>query len=167
MGASQTVIGSRQVPELLSQIPEEVRSRVKRQSCNPIFRFGNQQTLVSKHALMMALGETFFRIAVVEGNTPFLISSSFLKGIQAVIDTDKETMWSKTLNREINIDRNHKNLFLMDLNQLWLSEEPAQLTVPARSETCLHEVPRCSEAEREGESQNVNKQTNKHHRATR
>ena len=39
LGASQTVIGSNQVPDLLQQIPERVRSRVKRKPCHLIFRF--------------------------------------------------------------------------------------------------------------------------------
>lgn len=77
LGASQTVIGSRQVPEFLSQMPEWVRRSVKRQPRNLIFRFGSQQTFVSKHALMVPLGDDFFRIVVVEGSTPFLISSAF------------------------------------------------------------------------------------------
>ena len=132
LGASQTVIGSKQVPDLLRQIPEWVRSRVRRQSCHLVFRFGNHQTLVSRHALMLPLGNQFFRIAVVEGNTPFLISSSFLKGIQAVIDTEQETMWSKSLNRHLKVSRNHKNLFLMDLNELWPSEIPELCTVSAK-----------------------------------
>ena len=128
LGASQTVIGSRQVPELLQQIPDWVRSRVKRKPCNLVFRFGNQQTLVSRQALMLPLGAKFFRIAVVDGNTPFLISSSFLKGIQAVIDTDRETIWSKLLNRYLSVCRNPKNLFLMDLNQLWQSESDQEFS---------------------------------------
>ena len=123
LGASQTVIGSQQVPELLSQLPVWVRKQVKRVPCNLIFRFGNHQTLVSRHALLLPLGSQRFQIAVVEGPTPFLISSKFLKGIKAVIDTDLDVMWSKQLNRNLKITRTVKNLILMDLNQLWESPE--------------------------------------------
>jgi hypothetical protein len=80
LGASQTVIGSQQVPELLSQIPEWVRKDVKRKPCNLVFRFGNHQTLVSRQALLLPLGSQGFQIAIVEGKSPFLISSSFLNG---------------------------------------------------------------------------------------
>ena len=119
LGASQTVIGDRQVPELLQSIPMHVRSKVKRVACNLCFRFGNHQTLTSHHALSMPLGKGSFRVAVVPGNTPFLLSSSFLKGIKAVIDTDEGILFSKLLQRELTITSSSKNLFLMDINQLW------------------------------------------------
>jgi hypothetical protein len=54
-----------------------------------VFRFGNHQTLTSKHALVLPLQKGWFRIAVVPGPTPFLLSSAFLKQIQAVIDTEE------------------------------------------------------------------------------
>jgi len=104
LGASQSVIGSQQVPELLSQIPEWVRKDVKRKPCNLVFRFGNHQTLVSRQALLLPLGSQRFQIAImVEGKSPFLISSSFLNGTKAVIDTDLDFMWSKVMNREFKI----------------------------------------------------------------
>ena len=116
LGASQTVIGSQQVPELLAQLSDEVRQGVKRKPCHLIFRFGNHQTLVSRQALLMPLGSQYFQIAIVDGRTPFLISSTFLKGIQAVIDTDTDVLWSKKLNKELKITRTAKNLLLMDIN---------------------------------------------------
>ena len=119
IGASQTVIGDKQVPELLSQLPSEIRQQVRQVKCNLVFRFGNHQTLVSKRAILMPLGKVSFRIAIVPGQTPFLLSNSFLKGIKAVIDTDDETLWSKLLQKNLQINRTAKNLFLMDINQLW------------------------------------------------
>ena len=119
LGASQTVIGDAQVKDLVQNLPEEVQQQIQRTSCHLTFRFGNQQTLTSRHALLLPLGRAKFRIAVVPGRTPFLLSSSFLKGIKAVIDTDNGTMWSKTLNRELAITQSNKNLFLMDISQLW------------------------------------------------
>ena len=119
LGASQTVIGSDQVPQLLEQVPDWVRQKVKRKSCNLVFRFGNHQTLVSRQALLFPLDDQYFQVAVVPGNTPFLLSSAFLRGIKAVIDTDEGTMWSKVLGRNLVVTRSVKNLFLMDLNQLW------------------------------------------------
>ena len=139
LGASQTVIGSAQVSELLSELPPWIRDQVKRKACNLIFRFGNHQTLVSKHALVLPLNGSTFQIAVVPGPTPFLISSSFLKGIKAVIDTDEETLWSKKLERHLKIHRNHKNLFLLDLNELWKSPSTAaqiQRSRPVPESTC-------------------------------
>lgn len=124
LGASQTVIGSNQVNELLANIPSQVKSQTRRVACNLTFRFGNQQTLASKHALLLPLGSSQFRIAIVPGNTPFLLSSSFLKGIQAVIDTDSCSMWSKKLNKYLPIEVNPKNLYLLDINHLWTSDTP-------------------------------------------
>ncbi len=120
LGASQTVIGSQQIPELLQKLPAGVKDRVKRTDCNLVFRFGNHQTLNSKHALLLPVLDSWFRIAIVNGNTPFLLSSEFLrKTLKAVIDTEQGTIWSKTLNRSLDVDVNSKNLFLMDISQLW------------------------------------------------
>ena len=120
LGASQTVIGSQQIPELLQKLPACVRDRVKRTDCNLVFRFGNHQTLTSKHAILLPVLDTWFRIAIVNGNTPFLLSSEFLrKTLKAVIDTEEGTIWSKTLKRSLEVDVNSKNLFLMDIAQLW------------------------------------------------
>ena len=71
LGASQTVIGSQQVPELLAQLPDGVRQGVKRKPCHLIFRFGNHQALVSRQALLMPLQSQYFQIAIVDGRTPF------------------------------------------------------------------------------------------------
>ena len=128
LGASQTVIGSKQVTELLQGLPDHIRSQVRRMPCQLVFRFGNQQTLSSQHALMLPLNSVWFRIAVVPGHTPFLLSSTFLKQIKAVIDTDEGTMWSKTLKQNIVLERSPKNLFLMDINQLWMPVEGAHMT---------------------------------------
>ena len=126
LGASQTVIGSQQIPELLEKLPSEIRSRVKRTDCNLVFRFGNHQTLNSHHAILLPVLDTWFRIAIVKGNTPFLLSSDFLrKTIQAVIDTEAGTIWSKKLQKKIEVDITPKNLFLMDITQLW-SNDPGQ-----------------------------------------
>ena len=125
LGASQSVIGSKQVPELLSNLPQHIRKSVRRTACSLVFRFGNHQTLQSKVALLLPLQGSWFRVAVVEGQTPFLLSSQFLKKtLKAVIDVDAGTLWSKILKRYLQIDENSKSLFLMDINQLWEHEKP-------------------------------------------
>ena len=43
LGASQTVIGSNQVPDLLANLPDHIRKQVKKTSCNLVFRFGNHR----------------------------------------------------------------------------------------------------------------------------
>ena len=119
LGASQTVISSNQVTELLQGLPDQIRAQVRRTPCQLTFRFGNHQTLMSKHALLLPLCGQWFRIAVVPGPTPFLLSSTFLKQIRAVIDTDEGTMYSKVLHKNLPMERSAR--FLMDVNQLWSS----------------------------------------------
>ena len=139
LGASQTVIGDAQVKELIQNLPERIQSQIQRTTCNLTFRFGNQQTLTSRHALLLPLGHAKFRIAIVPGKTPFLLSSSFLKGIKAVIDTDTGVLWSKSLNKELMVSQSSKNLFLMDISQLWQgpNEEPTVQKSSATGFTCL------------------------------
>lgn len=122
IGASQTVIGSSQVGDLLKGLPREIQQQVRRTSCSLVFRFGNQQTLHSKHALLLPLQDEWFRIAVVNGQTPFLLSNSFLKQVQAVIDTAAGTLWSKRLGKYLHMETSSKNLFLMNINQLWSND---------------------------------------------
>ena len=116
LGASQTVMGSGQVAELLKGLPDSIRAQVRRTPCHLVFRFGNHQTLTSEQALLLPLKGQWFRIAVVPGQTPFLLSSTFLKQIKAVIDTDVGTMWSKELQKSLEISKSPKNLYLMDIN---------------------------------------------------
>ena len=71
---------------------------------------------------------------MVPGPTPFLLSSTFLKQIQAVIDTEEGTMWSKALQKYLVMDRSPKNLFLMDLNQLWNDEHDSEASCMAQTE---------------------------------
>eukprot|EP00435_Cladocopium_sp_Y103_P007736 s2683_g2.t1 len=119
LGASQSVIGSDQLKELLEQLPPHIHRQVKRQPVDLTFRFGNHQTLQSKVAVHFPLQQQWFRVAVVPGKTPFLLSSNFLQGLKAAIDTHECTLWNKVLQRYIPVQQNAKNLMLMDINNLW------------------------------------------------
>ena len=99
-----------------------------------MFRFGNHQTLTSKQALLFPLHDQWLRIAVVPGPTPFLLSSTFLNQIRAVIDTEAGTLWSKMLKKQLVLERTAKNLFLMDVNQLWEPTATACLTTSVGSD---------------------------------
>ena len=105
--------------EILSGLPETIRAKVRRTACQLTFRFGNHQTLSAKHALLVPLGDKWFRIAIVDGNTPFLLSASFLKFIGAIIDADANTLWSKKLGRYLKVSMSPRNLMLLDINELW------------------------------------------------
>ena len=125
LGASQTVIGSEQVADLLKEVPQEIRKQVRRQAVNLTFRFGNHQTLKSTTALYFPLQGSWFRVAIVPGPTPFLLSRSFLKQIKAVVDADKGSVWSKTLGRFMDCSTSEKDLVMMNINSLWKANSDA------------------------------------------
>ena len=83
-------MGDKQVPELLNNLPTEIRARVKKVDRNLVFHFGNHQTLTSKVALVFPVRKAWFRIPIAPGQSP--MSSAFLRTIQAVIDAGKLTL---------------------------------------------------------------------------
>ena len=78
-GATKTVIGSNLVDNLLKSLDPEVRKRVTRSHCQVTFRFGNLSTLDAHHALVIPVGVLNLRVAIVPGNTPFLISNTLVE----------------------------------------------------------------------------------------
>ena len=83
-----------------------------------VFRFGNQGTLESQHALVVPIGPLKLKIAIVPGRTPFLLSKTLLRAIGATVDISGEVIKSTLLKRNIPIQLNAKGLFLVDLNDL-------------------------------------------------
>ena len=79
MGASQTVIGRQQVPDLLKHLPVAVAAQVQKVPCQTIFRFGNSSTVSCREALLVPLNQWNFKICVVETKTPFLIFQQCFK----------------------------------------------------------------------------------------
>ena len=118
LGATKTVIGSQLVPELLAGLDVETRKKVGRCRCNVTFRFGNQSTLNSTHALVLPVGRLMLKVAVVPGATPFLLSKTLLRAIQAVVDTGKRQLTSRVLGRSIPLQLSPSGLFLLDVNDL-------------------------------------------------
>ena len=141
LGATKTVIGSDNIPSLLQGIHPEVRKKLQRCKCQVTFRFGNHGTLQSQHALVVPFQGFKLKIAVVPGSTPFLLSNTLLRAIEAVIDTQKQTLWSQKLQRRIPLHITSKGLFLMDLNDLvqpigpdeTLPSEPAETHLSVES----------------------------------
>ena len=134
LGASQSVIGSAQLQELLQQLKPDIRKSIRKQKVDLVFRFGNNQTLQSSVALVFPLHSEWIRVAVVQGKTPFLLSSNFLQTIGAVIDTQECTLWSKLLGRYVPVTKNPKNLMLMNINDLWETDFAA-MTVTVNAST--------------------------------
>ena len=116
LGASKTVIGSNHLPELMNSFDSHVRDQLQRCPCKMHFRFGNQGVLSSNQALVVPIGPLKVKIAIVPGNTPFLISNAFLRGIQAVVDTHHKHLKSPLLEKNIPLELSPRGLFLMDFN---------------------------------------------------
>ena len=103
-GATKTVIGSGFVANLLAALRPEVRRQVQRCRCSVVFRFGNQGTLESKHVLVAPIGPLKLKIAIVPGQTPFLLSNALLRAIGATVDVT--VIKSTLLKRHIPIQLN-------------------------------------------------------------
>ena len=86
LGATKTVIGSNLVASLLSGLDESIKQHVTRIQCEITFKFGNEGTLQSQHAMVVPIGQFRLKIAIVPGNTPFLISNTLMRALQAKID---------------------------------------------------------------------------------
>lgn len=119
LGASKTVIGSKGVQELLEALHPEVKAKCYRTPCVINFRFGNQGMLASQWALVIPLNPSLhLKVAVVPGNTPFLLSNALLRTLGAVIDTKRSELWSHEHQFQIPLTLTNRGLFLLDINQL-------------------------------------------------
>ena len=118
LGATKTVIGSNQVSDFLSSLHPKVRKTVKRCACNITFRFGNQGTLKSEHAMIVPIEGMLLKIAIVPGSTPFLLSNTLLRALEAVIDTKAQVIVAGKSGRTVPLTLTSKGLFLVDLNDL-------------------------------------------------
>ena len=127
-GATKTVIGSSFVAELLQGLVPDVRKQVSRCSCNITFRFGNHGTLTSKHALIVPVGSLQLKIAIVDGNTPFLLSNTLLRALKAKVDCEFDRIVSSQLQKPIPWTLTSRGLYLADLNDLVLLAKKNDLT---------------------------------------
>ena len=118
LGASKTVIGADHVKSLICSLDQSLRSRLTRCKCNITFRFGNQGTLNSDQALVVPIGDLMLKIAIVPGSTPFLISNTLMRALQAQIDCQAFLLRSPKLLRPVKMELTNKGLFLIDLNEL-------------------------------------------------
>ena len=118
LGASQTVIGSQQVPELLKLLPQEVRERVTETPCRTVFRFGNSSTVMCDRAILVPLDRWKVKICVVESKTPFLISNNVFRTLSAQIDTASDHVNFSKLGFSLPLCLSEKKLYLLDFCEL-------------------------------------------------
>ena len=117
-GATKTVIGSSHVADLLKSLDPSVKDQVKRCKCDVVFRFGNQGTLKSEHAIMIPLFGLGLKIAIVPGTTPFLLSNTLLRALGASIDTGDNVLKFPKHQITVPLKLSPKGLYLVDMNQL-------------------------------------------------
>ena len=112
LGASQTVIGRKQVQEVLSCMPSHIRARVKSVPCNMVFRFGNSSTVECHEARLIPLSNWFIKLCVVDSETPFLISNNVFRTLGAQIDTLTDTVHFARLGVTLTLSK--RKLYLLD-----------------------------------------------------
>ena len=138
LGATKTVIGSQKVSELINSLHPEVRKNISRCPCQVSFRFGNHGVLQSQQALVVPIHGLLLKIAIVPGETPFLLSNTLLRAIGAIIDTERKVLKSTLMKREIPLTLTSKGLFLLDLNELAHHEsEQANFSNAAETHTAM------------------------------
>ena len=118
-GATKTVMGSKFVPEFLKSLKPHIRKQVQRCSCDVVFRFGNQGTLSSTHAMVVPVGGLHLKIAIVPGSTPFLVSNTLIRALGAVVDTQRNRLTLPKYQCEIPLELAEKGLYLIDTNDLF------------------------------------------------
>ena len=150
-GATKTVMGSEFVSSFLKSVHASVRSKIRRCPCDVTFRFGNQGTLKSVHAMVVPMCGYELKIAVVPGATPFLVSNTLLRALGAMIDTSANQLILPRYNQQIPLKLSNKGLYLVDMNMLFqvsphqeVVEQPAetfaQESIEKKVEVCPSEV---------------------------
>ncbi len=128
LGASQSVMGHHQVGEFLAELPKTVQARVREQEVSMTFRFGNNSTVSSTRALLIPIGQVWLRIAIVNSNTPFLISNTVFRSLGATIDTQEQIVHFKKLKCSVPLKLSDRRLFMLSIAELIQSTENASRT---------------------------------------
>ena len=124
LGASQTVMGQHQVPEFLANLPADVRKMVHERPVEMTFRFGNNSIVPCTRAMFVPVDQYWIKIAIVESQTPFLISNNVCQSLGAVIDTTRQSIFFKNLNCEMPLQLSGKKPFLLDFCALTALKPP-------------------------------------------
>eukprot|EP00435_Cladocopium_sp_Y103_P019643 s813_g4.t1 len=119
-GATKSVVGSHHLPALIESFPPDLQKQLSRTSCEIIFRFGNQGTLDSNHALVIPLKSLGLglKVAIVPGQTPLLLSNTLVRTLKASIDSARQVLTSPMLHQAVPLKLSPRGLYLLDLNDL-------------------------------------------------
>ena len=133
-GATKTVMCSNHVKEFLEGPQPEIKPDAKRSSCDIVLRFGNQGTVKALHALTIPVGGMWLKIAVVKGATPLLVSSSLLRALGELVDTQHHELVIPMYPAKIKTQLFPKGLYFIDMNQL-ITIAPVQESPASAAET--------------------------------
>ena len=96
-------------------MPLEIQKQMNWKKSETMFRFGNNAVLPSVGALYLPFGKRWMRIEVVEGDTPFLLSNSFLRSIDADVCIRNSSLRLNQLGIEVPLIVNQKGLFMVSI----------------------------------------------------
>ena len=132
-GASKSVIGNKLLPALIESLTPHVRQQVFRTSCDITFRFGNQGTLDSQHALVVPLKSVGLglKIAIVPGETPLLLSNTLMRTLKASSNSEHHTLSSPLLKHVVKLKLSPRGLYMLDLNDLLSAQKDLHKSVDA------------------------------------
>jgi hypothetical protein len=125
---------SNHVKEFLEGPQPEIKPDAKRSSCDIVLRFGNQGTVKALHALTIPVGGMWLKIAVVKGATPLLVSSSLLRALGELVDTQHHELVIPMYPAKIKTQLFPKGLYFIDMNQL-IAIAPVQESPASAAET--------------------------------
>eukprot|EP00435_Cladocopium_sp_Y103_P001047 s2611_g1.t1 len=118
LGASQSVIGQRQLSQVLESFDPEIRKCIREIRCDTMFRFGNSSTVHCSKAMLIPLGQWYVKLCIVPSETPFLLSNNMFRTLGAQIDTASDRIFLAKLNLSMDLVLSEKKLYLLDFGQL-------------------------------------------------
>ena len=118
LGASQSVIGHRQLAQVLESFGPEIRKLIKETRCDTVFRFGNSSTVHCQKAMLIPLGRWFVKLCIVPSDTPFLLSNNMFRTLGAQIDTAADRIFLPGVNLHMDLVLTEKKLYLLDFGKL-------------------------------------------------
>ena len=137
-GATKSVIGSKLLPAFIESLPHDVRKNLCRTRCEITFRFGNQGTLDSQQALVIPLTSIGLglKVAIVEGETPLLLSNTLIRTLRASINSERQVLSSPFLHSDVKLQLTPKGLYMLDIRDLIQAQKgPHQRTPLSTAET--------------------------------
>ena len=118
LGASQSVIGQRQLAQVLNSFEPAIRAQIRETSCDTVFRFGNSSTVHCQKALLIPLGRWFVKLCIVPSDTPFLLSNNMFRTLGAQINTATDQIFLPGVNISMDLVLTEKKLYLLDFGRL-------------------------------------------------